>query len=73
MSRNRVSQYDAQPTSTSIDTDMCWSFLQYDEYYVFFQAHMQPKGWLTMDEFQQTLNLINEKMETCLVRGLSTP
>lgn len=49
-----------------LETSMCMSVLQYEEYYIYFQAHVEPEGWLSLEEYQLSLDQINNEMERCL-------
>ena len=44
---------------------MCFMLAQYEEYYVFFNAHMSEKG-MTFEALERALRAIDERMARCL-------
>lgn len=54
------------------DVYMCKMIAQYEEYYVVFVAHMNPKG-MTFDTLERVLRAIDERMAKCLGKPLPTP
>jgi hypothetical protein len=49
---------------------MCILNAQYEEYYVWFTAHLRPHGYVTIEQVNQALKLIDERMSVCLDKPL---